>query len=35
MGLVSLMFFIDSFSLFKRLVLVSVFYTASPLGVRE
>jgi hypothetical protein len=33
--LVSLMVFIDFFSLFKRLVLVSVLYTASPLVVRE
>lgn len=27
--------FIDSLSLFKRLVLVSVLYTSSPLVVRE
>ena len=33
--LVSLMGFTDSFSLFKRLVLVSDKSTASPLGVRE
>jgi hypothetical protein len=31
----SLMVFIDFFSLFKRLVLLSDLYTASPLGVRE
>ena len=33
--LFSLMVFIDVFSLFTRLVLVSDLYTASPLGVRE
>jgi hypothetical protein len=33
--LVSLVVFTDSFSLFKRLVLVSDKSTASPLGVRE
>jgi len=33
--LVSLVVFIDSFSLFKRLVLVSDKSTASPLAVRE
>ena len=35
MGLVSLVVFIDSFSLVKRLVLVSDKSTASPLTVRE
>jgi len=34
-GLVSLVVFIDSFSLVKRLVLVSDKSTASPLTVRE
>ena len=32
---VSLMVFIDFFSLFKRLVLVSDWYTSLPLVVRE
>ena len=32
---VSLMAFIDSFSLFTRLVLISELYTASPFVVRE